>query len=101
MTSPRNACNVAFGAGTIGSVATRIAIELSDADLAVVDAAIDAGRYADRVAALRAGLTALLRRERDVARDLEGYRQHPQDREIGEASVALLAEALEADGDHR
>ena len=69
-------------------------IDLTEDEVAALDAAVAAGRYANRNAALRAGVGHVLReeRERSIADAYtRGYAEHPQESWIGEAGLAALA----------
>jgi Arc/MetJ-type ribon-helix-helix transcriptional regulator len=69
-------------------------VDLTEEEVAALDAAVAAGRYANRSAALRAGVGHVLQeeRERSIAEDYaRGYAEHPQESWIGEAGLAALA----------
>ena len=58
------------------------------------------GRFANRSAALRAGLDTVLREERERVIDDAyrlGYGKHPQEDWIGEAGLALFAASAKAE----
>lgn len=83
-------------------VSTQVPVRLSEEDLALLDAAVERGRFANRSEAIRAGLARLLREERD--REIEdayrrGYGAQPQEGWVGEAGLALLARAVTAERD--
>jgi len=72
----------------------QIPIRIPEDDLAELDAAIARGSFANRSAALRAGLDQLLREERERAIDdayRRGYGEHPQEDAVGGAGLALFA----------
>ena len=81
----------------VDGMAQQIAIRLDDDDLAAVDAAVAAGRYPSRAAAVRAGVRALVRkeREREIA---EAYRRAyataPQEPWFADASAHAAGELL-------
>ena len=80
---------------------TQVPVRLTDRDLAALDQLVDAGVFANRSDALRAGLTALDREQRE--RELEaayrrGYEAHPQEPWIGEAGLAGLGSFARAEG---
>jgi Arc/MetJ-type ribon-helix-helix transcriptional regulator len=74
---------------------------LSETELAALDAAVASGRFANRSAALRAGLALILRessqREIDEAY-ARGYGRHPQEEWVGELGLAALAALGESEG---
>jgi Arc/MetJ-type ribon-helix-helix transcriptional regulator len=75
----------------------QIAIRLQDEDLAALDAAVVAGRYSSRAAAVRAGIGELVRKQRDREIDEEyrrAYSEHPQEPWFAEASAHLTGERL-------
>ncbi|HEY8866379.1 MAG TPA: ribbon-helix-helix protein, CopG family [Solirubrobacteraceae bacterium] len=75
----------------------QIAIRLPDEDLDRLDEVIAAGGYASRAAAVRAAIDMLLReeREREIADEYRrAYGEHPQEPWVGEAGLALGAEAI-------
>lgn len=78
-------------------MATQIAVRIPEKALTAVDAAVEAGRFDSRAAAVREALERLLREERERAIS-ESYRRaysaQPQDDSLGEAGAALLAEAV-------
>ena len=80
----------------------QIAIRLPDADLDRLDEMIAGGGYASRAAAVRAAIEMLLReqREREIAEEYRrAYREHPQEPWVGEAGLALGAEAIRQERD--
>jgi Arc/MetJ-type ribon-helix-helix transcriptional regulator len=82
-------------------MAQQIAIRLHDDDLAALDAAVAAGRYPSRAAAVRAGVRELVReqRNREIAEDYRrAYADVPQEPWFAEAS-ARAADELLADRD--
>jgi len=83
--------------GMPNGMAQQIAIRLPDEDLAAVDAAVAAGRYPTRAAAVRAGVHALMQAERD--REIaEAYRRayaaKPPEPWFAEASAHAAGERL-------
>jgi len=79
-------------------MATQVAVRIPDDHLALIDAAVRAGRYASRAAAVRAGVDQLLREERDheiAERYARGYGKHPQEEWVGQAGLAAGAESVE------
>jgi Arc/MetJ-type ribon-helix-helix transcriptional regulator len=72
---------------------TQVPVRLTDRDLAVLDALVAGGRYANRSDALRAALGRLAEEERDRQIDAayaRGYGKHPQEEWVGEAGLAGL-----------
>jgi Arc/MetJ-type ribon-helix-helix transcriptional regulator len=70
----------------------QIAVRLAEEDLERLDAAIARGAFPNRAAAVRAGLLAVLReeRERQIADAYRrGYATDPPEAEIGEAGLRL------------
>jgi len=64
----------------------------------MIDAAVRAGRYESRAAAVRAGVDQLLREERDreiAERYARGYGEYPQEEWVGQAGLAAGAESVE------
>ncbi len=81
-------------------MATQIAIRIPERDLAALDEAVRAGRFASRAAAVREGVSRLLGEERDreIAESYRrAYSEHPEEEIFGEVGLALLAEAVAAD----
>jgi Arc/MetJ-type ribon-helix-helix transcriptional regulator len=81
-------------------MSTPVQTRLDDQELRALDGAIARGRFSSRSEALRAGLAAVLReeREREIALAYErGYRRVPQEPWVGEAGLALLAAAVSAE----
>jgi Arc/MetJ-type ribon-helix-helix transcriptional regulator len=81
-------------------VSTPVQTRLDDEELAALDRAVEAGRFANRSDALRAGLALVLREERD--RQIEeayrrGYSAAPQEPWIGETGLELLGAAVRAE----
>ena len=73
---------------------TQVPVRLTERDLAELDRLVEAGAFASRSEALRAGLAAVLReaRERDIEQAYRrGYERHPQESWVGEAGLAGLA----------
>ncbi len=78
-------------------MATQIAVRIPDEHLARIDAAVRAGRYESRAAAVRAGVDQLVREERDreIAERYErGYGRHPQEEWVGQAGLAAGAKTV-------
>ena len=76
-------------------------MRLTERDLAALDRLVETGAFASRSDALRAGLAALLREQRE--RDLErayrrGYEKHPQEPWVGATGLAGLAAFDRAEG---
>lgn len=79
----------------------QVPVRLTEEDAAALDAAVEAGRYASRSEAMRAGLARILREERDreIAEAYRrGYGEHPQEEWIGEAGLAALIAFDRAEG---
>jgi len=75
----------------------QVAVRIPEKDLAAVDEAVRAGRFASRAAAVREGVSRLLRaeRERQIAESYRrAYSEQPQEEWLGEMGAALLAEAV-------
>ncbi len=75
----------------------QIAIRVEDDDLAALDAAVTAGRYPSRAAAVRAGIGQLVReqRDREIAEEYRrAYGEHPQEPWFAEASAQIAGERL-------
>lgn len=75
----------------------QIAIRLPEEDLAALDAAVAAGRYPSRAAAVRAGIHELVRTERN--RELadayrRAYADTPQEEWFAESSAHAAGELL-------
>ena len=80
---------------------TQVPVRLTEEDLAAIDRAVASGRFANRSDALRAGVKAILREERE--RELEeayrrGYGEHPQEEWIGQAGLAAFEAWHRAEG---
>jgi Arc/MetJ-type ribon-helix-helix transcriptional regulator len=72
----------------------QVPIRLTDEDVASLDELVARGRFANRSAALRAGLASLLGEERRRLIDdayRRGYSQHPQEEWVAAAGLAGLA----------
>lgn len=72
----------------------QVPLRLTNEDVAALDELVARGRFANRSAALRAGLTSLLREERERAIDdayRRGYGEHPQEEWMASAGLAGLA----------
>lgn len=81
----------------LGGMSQQIAIRLDDEDLTALDAAVAAGRYPSRAAAVRAGIGELLRAQRDreiAAEYRRAYSEHPQEPWFAEASAQIAGERL-------
>ena len=81
----------------LDGMSQQIAIRLDDEDLTALDAAVAAGRYPSRAAAVRAGIGELLReqRDREIAEAYRrAYSEHPQEPGFAEASALLAGERL-------
>jgi Arc/MetJ-type ribon-helix-helix transcriptional regulator len=79
----------------------QVPVRLTEEDVALLDAMIVGGRFANRSEALRAGLTRLLREDRDRGIEeayAKGYGQHPQEEWTGRAGLAAFAAFVEAEG---
>ncbi len=79
----------------------QVPVRLTDEDLAAIDRAVSAGRFANRSDALRAGVKAILREERE--REIEeayrrGYGEHPQEEWIGQVGLAAFEAWHRAEG---
>lgn len=84
------------------SVSAQIAIRIPERDLAALDEAVRAGRFASRAAAVREGVSRLLGEERDreiAASYRRAYSEHPEEEWFGEVGAALLAEAVADEGE--
>jgi Arc/MetJ-type ribon-helix-helix transcriptional regulator len=71
----------------------QVPLRLTEQDVAALDGLVAAGAFRNRSDALRAGLTALLREQRQGEIDgayARGYGQHPQEEWIAEAGLAGL-----------
>lgn len=78
----------------------QIAVRIPLEDLTAVDEAVAAGRFESRAAAVREGITHLLReiREAEVARIYQtAYAKRHDDEQIGEAGAALASEIARGD----
>jgi len=77
-------------------MSVQIAVRIPERDLKAIDEAVGAGRFASRAAAVREAVSRLLgeEREREIAESYRrGYSEHPEDERMGEAGLALMAEA--------
>ena len=75
-------------------VTIQVRVRLADEDVAALDAIVAEGRFASRSDALRAGLTQVLREERERAIDRayrRGYGKRPQGDWIGAVGLTGLA----------
>jgi Arc/MetJ-type ribon-helix-helix transcriptional regulator len=73
---------------------------IPEGDLAALDEAVRAGRFASRAAAVREGVSRLLgeQRNREIAESYRrAYCEHPEDERFGEVGRALLAETVAAE----
>ena len=78
-------------------MSVQIAVRLADDELERLDAAIARGAFSSRAEAVRAGLAAVLRREREVriaAAYRRAYATGPDDPSVGEAGLQLGAALL-------
>ena len=85
-------------------MSTPVQTRLSDAEIEALDAAIERGRFPSRSEALRAGLQQVLREEREreiAAAYARGYGRKPQEDWVGEAGLALLNAAVQAEQHRR
>jgi Arc/MetJ-type ribon-helix-helix transcriptional regulator len=81
----------------LAGMAQRIAIRLHDKDLAALDAAVAAGRYPSRTAAIRAGVQKLVREQcnREIAESYRrAYTNAPQESWFAEACAQAAGELL-------
>jgi Arc/MetJ-type ribon-helix-helix transcriptional regulator len=79
----------------------QVPVRLTESDLAALDAAVEAGHFDSRSAALRAGLAYVLHEERERAIDeayRKGYGKHPQEEWVGVAGLAALTAFDRAEG---
>jgi Arc/MetJ-type ribon-helix-helix transcriptional regulator len=75
----------------------QIAVRLPDDVLARLDGLVADGAYENRAAAVRAGIEALMERERRQATDravVAGYRRMPPTQAEEQAALASLREAI-------
>lgn len=80
----------------------QVPVRLTESLLAALDAAVARGRFASRSEALREGLAAILREERERGIDdayRRGYGDRPQEEWVGDVGLAALAEFHRAEGD--
>jgi Arc/MetJ-type ribon-helix-helix transcriptional regulator len=83
-------------------VTIQVPVRLTDEETAALDAIVVEGRFASRSDALRAGLTLVLREERQGAIDqayCRGYGEQPQGDWIGAVGLAGLAAFDQAEND--
>ena len=81
----------------LSGMSQQIAIRVEDEDLAALDAAVAAGRYPSRAAAVRAGIGGLVReqRDREIAEEYRrAYSEHPQEPWFAEAGAQIAGERL-------
>jgi Arc/MetJ-type ribon-helix-helix transcriptional regulator len=79
-------------------MSAQIAVRIPERDLAALDEAVRAGRFASRAAAVREALDRLLasEREREIAEEYRrAYAQHPEEDWVGRVGEALMAESIE------
>jgi Arc/MetJ-type ribon-helix-helix transcriptional regulator len=79
---------------------SQLAIRIQDDTLAAIDAAVANGRFANRTAAVLAGIESLLREERERAIDeayRRGYGAQPQEDWVGEAGLAAFGAFVAAE----
>lgn len=79
----------------------QIPVRIPDEDARRLDEVVAAGRFESRSAALREGLSRLLREERE--REIESayrraYETHPQEEAVGRDGLILLQQRAEAGG---
>lgn len=80
---------------------TQVPVRLTDRDLALLDALVAGGRYANRSDALRAALARLADEERERginAAYARGYGEHPQEEWVAQAGLAGLVAFDAANG---
>ncbi|MEP6977248.1 MAG: ribbon-helix-helix domain-containing protein [Thermoleophilia bacterium] len=80
---------------------TQVPVRLTDRDLALLDALVAGGRYANRSDALRAALARLADEERGREIDAayaRGYGEHPQEEWVAQAGLAGLVAFDAANG---
>ena len=80
---------------------TQVPVRLTDRDLALLDALVAGGRYANRSDALRAALARLADEEREREIDAayaRGYGEHPQEEWVAQAGLAGLVAFDAANG---
>ncbi len=81
-------------------MSVQIAVRLAEGELARLDAAVARGAFASRAAAVRAGLVAVLREEREAqiaAAYRRAYATDPDDASVGAAGLRLGATLLAAE----
>lgn len=81
----------------LDGMSQQIAIRLDEGDLEALDAAVAAGRYPSRAAAVRAGIGELVREQRnhEIAEQYRrAYGEHPQEPWFAEASAHATGEQL-------
>ena len=81
-------------------MSVQIAVRLGDDELARLDAAVARGAFASRAAAVRAGLVAVLREEREAqiaAAYRRAYATEADDASVGEAGLRFGAALLAAE----
>jgi Arc/MetJ-type ribon-helix-helix transcriptional regulator len=82
------------------AMSVQIAVRLAEDELARLDAAVARGAFASRAAAVRAGLVAVLREEREAqiaAAYRRAYATEADDPSVGEAGLQLGAALLAAE----
>jgi Arc/MetJ-type ribon-helix-helix transcriptional regulator len=83
-------------------MSVQIAVRLADDELERLDAAIARGAFSSRAEAVRAGLVAVLREEREArigAAYRRAYATEADDPSVGEAGLQLGAALLAAEDD--
>ncbi|MCY4193708.1 MAG: ribbon-helix-helix domain-containing protein [bacterium] len=76
----------------------QIPLRLSEALLADLDALVADGAYRSRAAAIRAGIQAILHKERQRQIDreiIDGYARHPQTEAEKQTALASMRQAIE------
>lgn len=78
----------------------RVAIDLSDAEVAWIDRAVAVGLFESRDAAIRAAIDGAIGTGLDDAAIAEAYRRaykvNPEGKELGELGLQLLSESMQA-----
>lgn len=78
----------------------QIPVRIPDEDARRLDEAVAQGRFESRSAAIREGLSKLLReeREREIAEQYRrAYEKHPQEEWIGEVGLWALEQIVDAE----
>lgn len=79
-------------------MSVQIAIRIPEEDLAALDEAVERGAFESRAEAVRTGVEAVLRaeREREIGEEYRrAYEDQPQEAWVGETGLALGAELVE------